>query len=161
MSFCVPYRGKPYFNGNQDAPAGVMARGLAVVRSTVTIAKAGVGVRPYGFLNSEVTLTGETFEDRTMLPQNYPKKVKVSDGKVQIVALQDGVEYIFDGITKSGTTFAVGEYVVVAADGELTDEAGGASGNLRIGRVQEIDIVHEGQTGCVVFKAESDLGNVA
>ncbi len=161
MSFCVPYRGKPYLNGNQDAPSGVMARGLAVVRSTTTIAKAGVGVRPYGFLNSEVTLTGESFEDRTMLPQNFPKKVKVSDGKVQIVALQDGIEYILKGNIKSGTTFAVDEYVVIAADGEFTDEAGGATGNLRIGRVQEISITHEGQSGCVVFKAESDLGNVA
>ena len=160
-SFCVPYRGAPPRNGNFTTPASAMARGLGVARSGSTVAKAGVGVIPLGFLNNEVTTDGPSYEEKVHIPESVHREKKVSVGQVQVIYYQPGVEYVMYGVTKSGTTFAVGEYVVQAANGQFTDEAGGTTGEARLGRVQEINVTYENETTAVAWKAEADLGNVA
>ena len=161
MSYTKEYRGKPVKHGNFETPAAAMARGVAVVRSGDTIALLGAGaLPPLGFLNNEVTTDGPSYEEKMHIPESILKERKISENVIEVIYYEPGLEYITYGNVLSGTTFAVGEYVVIAADGEFTDEAGGSAGNLRIGRVQEIDVVREGQTG-FVWKAEADLGVVA
>ena len=159
-TFCVPRRGQPVLQGNYETPASAMARGLAVVRSADTIAKAGAGSMPYGFLNHEVTLDGPSYEERVHIPTTIIAEVKVSEGVIQVVKYQPGIEYVMKGNTKSGTVFAVGEEVVIAPNGEFTDAAGGTSGGRKIGRVEEIGVTHMGESDCVVWTGESDLGTV-
>lgn len=153
----MPYRGQPLYDGNFDAPAVAMARGVFVDRSTLTVALAAVGVVPYGFLTSEVTTDGPSYEERVHIPGTVHDEVKVSEGKVGVLVFQIGMLYITAGNIKAGTTFAVGEFVVVAASGEFTDDAGAATGNQRVGRVDAINVTYAGET-CFVWKAEADLG---
>jgi len=160
MSYCVVYRGAPVRNGNFVTPAGAMARGLGVARSTTTIAKAGVGVIPIGFLNNKVTTDGPTYEEKMHISATVHAEKKVSVGQVQVIYYEPGIEYVMYGVNKAGTTFAVGEYVVQGSDGLFTDDAGAWSGNKRLGRVQEIDVLYGTTSEAVVWKAEADLGNV-
>jgi len=160
-TFCVAYRGNPGLHGNMDAPAVAMQRGLAVTRSSDTVAKAGAGVIPYGFLDSEVTTDGPNFEEKEFIPETIQNEVKVSVGKISVVPFVPGVEYVMSGNVESGITFAVGDSVVLAADGEITNESGiDNTGDQILGTVQEIDVVFEDVTDAVVWKAEADRGTV-
>lgn len=158
MSFTLNVVGHPSHDGTFDTPAGVMARGVAVVRSTDTIALAGAGVIPIGFLNTEVTLTGSSYEDDTHVPEATVRENKVSEGKVDIIHLQPGVNYATSGVTAGGTAFLVGEEVYVAANGELTDAAGATTGDRKIGIVEKINQTVEDQTDVMVFRASMNLG---
>lgn len=158
MSFTLPVLGHAPHDGSFDTPGSAMARGLAVVRSSDTVGKAGAGVVPYGFLNTEVTTDGPSYEERTHVPEGHFRENKVSEGKVEVIALADGVSYATSGVTKSGTTFAVGEKVYVAANGELTDDAGASSTHRQIGLVEKINQTVEDQTDVMVFQAQMNLG---
>jgi len=156
--FCVPYRGHAFSHGNFVTPASAMSRGIAVNRSGTTIAKAAAGSPPYGFLNTEVTTDGPSYEEKIHIPETIIYERKVSEGVVQVYAYDPGVEYVMRGNVKSGTTFAVGNYVYIAANGEFTNEAGASSGDVRIGKVEQISITYEGETDAVVWRALPDLG---
>lgn len=146
--------GKPVLNGLQDSPATAMAAGLAVVQSGATIALAGVGVRPLGFLMNEVTLDGPLFEELEFTPQGVYREVKVSDGKIQVLELSDGVSYDVVGNIEAAVTFAVGDFVAIAPNGEFRIAL---TTNLIIGQVTDIDLLVGGLTGGFRFKALSQL----
>lgn len=159
MSFTLPYRGAPPIDGNLDSPASAMPRGIGVVRSGTTVAKAASTDVPYGFLNSEVTIDGPLYEELIHIPESVIHEKKVSEGKVQVILYQPGNVYITKDNVKAGTTFAVGEQIFPAANGEFTDLAGASPGDVVIGVVEEIDLTHAGETGCVAWQAVSNLGS--
>jgi hypothetical protein len=155
ITFCVSYQGNPSLLGTYETPASAMARGIGVVRSSDTIAKASVGIEPLGFLNSEVTTDGPSFEELTFI-QNDNKIIhekKVSEGVVQLTNYEPGEFYVMSGNIKSGTTFAVDEYVYMAANGEFTDGAGASVGDEILGIVDAIDVTALNMTDAVVWKA--------
>ncbi len=160
ITFCEVYRGTPVRHGNFETPSGAMARGIGVVRSSDTVAKASVGIVPYGFLNSEVTTDGPTYEEliHAGLDSGIIKEKKVSEGVVQVIAYDPGTSYVIKGNVLSGTTFAVGEYVFMAADGEFTDLAGAAQGDTILGIVESITATWENETDCIVWQAVANLG---
>jgi hypothetical protein len=160
MDFTVVYRGNPPVDGNRDAPATAMARGVGVVQSGDTIVEAPRGSHPWGFLNSLVTTDGPSYEEdmHIGLDRDIMSEVKVSDGKVQVIGYQDGVEYISAGNVKSGVTLAVDEILYMAADGEFTDNAEATAGDLKIGVVKEINKSHMGETTAFVWQARVGLG---
>ncbi len=160
ITFCVGYRGNPVLQGNFETPAGAMARGLGIVRSSDTVAKAGAGVVPLGFLNSEVTTDGPSYEDLMHIPldSTIMNEKKVSTGVVQVVAYDPGTFYVMKGNVKAGTTFAVGEYIFMAASGEYTDLAGASVGDTVLGVIESITETFMGETSCVVWQAVANLG---
>jgi len=160
ITFCVPFRGNPVPHGNFDTPAGVMPRGIGVVRSSDTIAKAGAGIVPYGFLNSEVTSDGPSYEELVHigLDSTIMNEKKVSTGVVQVYPYVPGVEYVIKGNVKAGTTFAVGEMVFMAANGEFTDLAGASVGDVLLGAVEQIDQTFMSETDCITWQAIANLG---
>ena len=161
ITFCVPYRGNPVLVGNYDTPATAMARGLGVVRSILTIVEAGAGDVPEGFLNTEVTTDGPSYEELIHKPLDsvIMNEKKVSQGVVQIVGYDPGTYYVMKGNVKSATTFAVGEYVFMAASGEFTDLAGASVGDTILGVVESITEVWMSMTGCIVWQAVANLGD--
>lgn len=163
ITFTDVVRGDPPYDGNFDTPAGAMPAGIGVVRSTATVAKAGRGIVPYGFLNSEVTTDGPSYEEDIHIPIDSRRLMekKVSEGKVQVIGFQPGVVYISKGNVVSGVVFAVGEYVLMGADGEFSDIAGATSGDIILGVVEEIDRHHMGEDDCLVWQAVAGLGNKA
>ncbi len=160
ITFCEVYRGNPVRHGNYETPAGAMARGIGVVRSSDTVAKAGVGVVPFGFLNTEVTTDGPSVEELLFIPLDSKiiKEKKVSESVIQVIAYDPGTSYVIKGNVKAGTTFAVGEMVFMAADGEFTDLAGASVGDSVLGEVQEIDATWENEVDCMVWQAIANLG---
>lgn len=160
-TFTDVYRGGPPHIGNFDTPAGAMPAGIGVVRSTATVAKAGRGIIPEGFLNSEVTTDGSSYEEDLHVPIDSRRlmEVKVSEGKVQVIGYQPGVYYITKGNILAGVTFAVDEYILMAADGEFSDIAGATSGDIILGVVSEIDVHHMGMDDCIVWQAVAGLGS--
>jgi|GEM_PF-3514481 len=163
ITFTDVYRGDPPYDGNFDTPASAMPAGIGVVRSGDTVAKAGRGVVPYGFLNSEVTADGSSYEEDLHVPIDSRRLMeeKVSERKIQVIVFQPGAVYISKGNVVSGVTFAVGEYVVMGADGEFSDVGGATSGDIILGVVEEIDVTHMGEDDCLVWQAVAGLGNVA
>ncbi len=161
ITFTVPFRGNPVLIGNYETPAGAMARGVGVVRSTDTVALAGAGVVPVGFLNSEVTTDGPTYEEliHIGLDSTIMHEKKVSTGVVQVVGYDAGTFYVTKGNVKSGTTFAVDEMVFMAASGEFTDLAGASVGDTIIGVVEQIDQTFMNELNCMVFQAVGNLGD--
>ncbi len=161
ITFCVGYRGTPVLQGNFETPAGAMARGLCVERSSDTVAKSGAGTVPVGFLNSEVTTDGPSYEELShiALDSTIMNEKKVSTGVVQVVAYDPGTFYVMKGNVKEGTTFAVGEYVFMAASGEFTDLAGASVGDTILGIVESITETFMGETSCIVWQAIANLGD--
>ncbi len=159
-TFCVPYQGSPVLVGTYDTPAGAMARGTGVIKSSDTVALAGAGTVPEGFLNSEVTTDGPSYEERShiALDSVIIHEVKVSLAQVQVVAYAPGMYYVMRGNVLSGTTFAVDEYVYMAADGEFTDGAGASVGDTILGIVTAINETWEGLTDAIVWQAVANLG---
>ncbi len=160
ITFCVGYRGNPVLHGNLETPSGAMARGLGVVRSGDTIGKAGAGIVPLGFLNTEVTADGPSYEELMHIPldSTIMNEKKVSTGVVQVVAYDPGTFYVMKGNVLSGTTYAVGEYVFQAAAGEFTDLAGASAGDTILGIVESITETFMAETGCTVWQAIANLG---
>ncbi len=160
-TFCVAYRGAPVLDGNFETPAGAMARGVGVVRSSDTIALAGVGIVPLGFLNSEVTTDGPSYEELVHIPLDSTiiHEKKVSEGVVQVTAYDPGTYYVLKGNIEAGTTFAVGEYVYMAASGEFTDGNGANQGDTVLGVVEQIDVTFGNETDCIVWQAVANLGD--
>jgi len=160
ITFCVPFRGNPVPHGNFDTPAGAMARGVGVLRSSDTVALAGAGIVPYGFLNSEVTTDGPSYEELMHIPTDSTimNEKKVSTGKVQVYPYVPGVEYVMKGNVKAGTTFIVGEMVFMAADGEFTDLAGASVGDTLLGAVEQIDQTFMNEVDCITWQAIANLG---
>lgn len=161
ITFCVSYRGNPVLQGNFETPAGAMARGVGIVRSSDTIALAGAGVVPEGFLNSEVTTDGPSYEELVHIPLDSTiiHEKKVSEGVVQVTAYDPGTYYVMKGNVKGGTTFAVDEYVFQAASGEYTDLAGASAGDTILGIVSAIDVTFENEINCIVWQAVANLGD--
>jgi len=159
ITFCTTYRGNPVLHGNYDTPAGAMPRGIGVVRNGTTIAKAGAGIVPEGFLNSEVTTDGPSYEELMHIPldSTIMNEKKVSTGVVQITAYDPGSYYVLKGNVKAGT-FAVGEMVVMAANGEFTDLAGASVGDTLLGVVESITDTWMNETDCIVWQAVANLG---
>lgn len=160
ITFCVPYRGHAVVNGNFDAPATAMPRGIGVTRSSDTIVEASAGAEPYGFLDNVVTTDGPSVEELMYVPldSTIMNEVKVSTGKIRVTLYSPGIEYIMKGNVKSGTAFAVGEQVIIAANGEFTDSAGASAGDIILGVVEEIDVHYMGEDNCIVWKSTSGLG---
>ncbi len=160
ITFTEVYRGNPVRHGNYETPASAMARGIGVVRSSDTVAKASVGIVPFGFLNSLVTTDGPSYEEliHVGLDSGIIKEKKVSEGVVQVIAYDPGTSYVTKGNILSGTTFAVGEYVFMAASGEFTDLAGAAVGDTILGIVESITATWENETDCMVWQAVANLG---
>ena len=160
ITFCVPLRGNPIPDGNFETPAGAMARGVGIVRSSDTVAEAGAGVVPYGFLNTEVTTDGPSYEElmHKALDSTIMNEKKVSEGVVQVYPYVPGVVYVMKGNVLSGTTFAVGEMVFMAAAGEFTDLAGASIGDTLLGAVEEIDVTHMSEEDCISWQAIANLG---
>ncbi len=160
ITFCVPYRGVPVLLGNYDTPAGVMPRGIGVVNSSDTVAKAAKGSVPVGFLNSEVTTDGPSYEELIHIGQDslIKNEKKVSEGKVQVVAYDPGTFYVLKGNVLAGVTFAVDEQLLIAVDGEFSDLNGAAVGNTILGIVVAIDATFMNEVDCIVWQAISNLG---
>ena len=159
-NFTEEYRGKAPKDGNMEAPASAMAAGLGVVRSGSTIAKAGAGIVPYGFLWHDVTDDGPTYEEIKYIATSLVRERKVSDGKVTVILYDPGVVYISSAsVIKSSTTFAVGDYVYQAANGELTNDAAASVGDTILGIVEEISLTHQGETTAFAWQAIANLGN--
>ncbi len=160
ITFCVPFRGNPVPHGNFETPGSAMARGIGIVRSSDTVAKAGVGVVPYGFLNSEVTSDGPSYEElaHIALDSTIMNEKKVSTGVVQVYPYDPGVEYVLKGNVKAGTTFAKGEMIIMAADGEFTDLAGASVGDLVLGVIQQIDQTFMNELNCIFWQAVANIG---
>jgi len=159
-TFCIPYQGKPPIVGTYDTPATAMPRGIGVYKNGTTILESDSGTIPEGFLNTEVTTDGPDYEelmhistDSVIIHEN-----KVSEGKVQVYAYSPGDYYVMRGNVKSGTTFAAGEIVYMAADGEFTDDAVADVGDIKLGIVTEIGVTFEGVTDCIVWQAVAGLG---
>ena len=160
ITFCVPYRGFPVLQGNLETPSTAMARGLGVVRTGDTIVEAGAGIVPLGFLNSEVTVDGPSYEELIHIPldSTIMNEKKVSEGVVQVIGYDPGSFYVMKGNVLSGTTFAVGEMVFMAASGEFTDLAGASVGDTVLGVVESITETFMNETDCVVWQAVANLG---
>ena len=158
MSFTIPVLGHAPHDGTFDTPGSAMARGVAVIRSSDTVALAGAGVVPYGFLNTEVTTDGPSYEERIHVSEGHFRENKVLEGKVEVIVLADGVSYATSGVTAGGTTFAVGEKVFVGANGELLDDAAASTGDRQIGLVEKINQTVEDETDVMVFQAQMNLG---
>ena len=160
-TFCVTYRGNPVLQGNFETPAGAMARGVGVVRSSDTVVEAGAGVVQEGFLNTEVTTDGPTYEELMHIGTDSTiiNEKKVSTGVVQVTAYDPGTYYVMKGNVKAGTTFAVDEYVFMAASGEFTDLAGASAGDTILGVVSSITATFGNETDCVVWQAVANLGD--
>ncbi len=159
----IIYRGgTPIFNGNLAAPAGVMIRGVCVVNAAGVVALNGAASRPLGFLQSEVVLEVD-YQELLRIPESVMFEVPVSGGdakiKVQVLEIQDGINYIAYGdVIDGGTTFSVGDLVYAIAAGEIGDAAAAAVGDFPIGVVTEIGVTVEDTVGVgVVWKAQSTL----
>jgi len=137
-----------------------MARGVGIVRSGDTVTLAGAGVVPEGFLNSEVTVDGPSYEELMHVPidSTILHEKKVSTGVVQVVAYDPGTYYVMKGNVKAGTTFAVDEMVFMAASGEFTDLAGANVGDTVLGVVSSITATFGNETNCIVWQAVANLG---
>ncbi len=160
ITFTVPVRGNPPPHGNFDTPAGAMARGIGVVPSSDTVAACGSGLVPHGFLNSLVTTDGPTLEELMYIgiDSAIMNEKKVSEGKVQVFPYQPGVSYITKGNVLSGVTFAVDEYVYMAATGEFADGNGASEGDSILGVVEKIDVHFMGEDDCMEWQAVANLG---
>lgn len=157
------YRGgTPIFNGNLAAPTAVMIRGVCVVNSSGAVALNGAASRPLGFLQNEVVLEVD-YQELLRIPESVMFEVPVSGGdskiKVQVLEIQDGINYIAYGdVIDSSTTFAVGDLVYAIAAGLISNETNAASGDFPIGVVTEIDVTVEDDVDAgVVWKAQSTL----
>ncbi len=157
------YRGgTPIFNGNLAAPAAVMIRGVCVVNTSGAVALSGAATRPLGFLQSEVVLEVD-YQELLRIPESVMFEVPVSGGdakiKVQVLEIQDGINYIAYGAVIDGsTTFAKDDLVYAIAAGLISNAANAAVGDFPIGIVTEIDVTVEGTVaGGVVWKASSTL----
>lgn len=141
-----------------DTPASAMTRGLAVKKSSATIALAGAGDRPYGFLGTEVTTDGLSWLELETLPHAQVEENKVSEGKVIVILWEPG-DIATDNI-KSGESWAVGEKVAVTANGVLTVDAA-AQNDVYIGIVKAVDQTYGAQIGTMaVITLSQDLGLV-
>ena len=160
ITFCTAYRGSPVLLVNSDTPAGAMARGLGVSNSGATVAKAAAGAVPSGFLNSEVTTDGPSYEELIHIPQDSQIKneKKVSEGKVQVIAYDPGTFYVMKGNVLGGVTFAVDEQLLMAAAGEFSDLNGASVGHTILGIVVAIDVTFMNEVNCIVWQAISNLG---
>ncbi len=160
-TFCIPYQGQTVLIGTYDTPAGAMSRGTGVAKSSDTVALIGAGLVPEGFLNTEVTTDGPSYEELIHIPDDSViiHENKVSEGKVQMVGYAPGVYYVMRGNVLSGTTFTKDEYVFMAAAGEFTDLAGASVGDTILGVVTEIGATFEGLTDCIVWQAVANLGD--
>lgn len=157
------YRGRPIFNGNLAAPAGVMARGLAVVNTAGVVALSGAATRPLGFLQSEVVLEVD-YQKLLRIPESVMFEVPVSGGddkiKVQVLEYQDGTNYVMYGaeVIDASTTFAKDDLVYAIAGGKFANAANAAAGDFPLGRVTEIDVTVEDTVDAgVAWKAEATL----
>lgn len=157
------YRGgTPIFNGNLAAPTAVMIRGVCVVNSSGVVALNGAASRPLGFLQNEVVLEVD-YQELLRIPESVMFEVPVSGGdakiKVQVLEIQDGINYIaYGAIIDSSTTFAVGDLVYAIAAGLVSNATNAASGDFPIGVVTEIDVTVEDDVDAgVVWKAQSTL----
>lgn len=142
-------------DATMDAPASVMARGLAVVKDAATIDECATTERPYGFLATEVTADGLSFLELETIPHAEVEETKVSVGKVAVILWEPG-DIATDNI-KGTETWAVGELVGAGADGLLSVDAL-ATGDHYIGIVKEINAMYGGTTGMVVITLSHDLG---
>ena len=138
-----------------DAPASPMAAGIAVKKSGTTIALAGAGDRPYGFLRTNVTSDGLKYEELKYLPHAEVEETKVSVGKVSVVLWEPGM--IATDNIKGAENWAVGDKISVAANGELSNA--GAANDVYVGIVTEIDKNYGAQVGTMqVITLSQDLG---
>jgi len=144
-------------DGTMDAPAGAMARGLAVVKSSDTIAACGAGERPYGFLLIDVTADGLSTLEMDFIPHAEVEETKVSVGKVNVLIWEPG-DIATDNI-KAEETWAVGELIACTASGVLTNDP--AQGDYYIGIVKAIDQMYGATTGVAVITLSHDLGTKA
>lgn len=160
-TFCKVYRGHPVLDGNRTSPSGAMSMGVGVKLNGDTYALADVGTIPYAFLNNEVTVAGQDYEDMVHIPMDVNHVRKAQEGKVQLIRYQPGITYVIKGNVLSGVEFAAGEYVVMAANGEFSDENGASATNLRIGIVSAIGVTFAGKEDCIVWEAFADLGEKA
>lgn len=160
ITFCVGYRGNPVLQGNLETPPDAMARGLGIVRSVDTIAKASSGIVPLGFLNTEVTTDGPTYEEllHIGLDSTVMNEKKVSAGVVQVIAYDPGTFYVMKG-NVSGSAFVLYDMVLQASSGEFTALAGASVGDTVLGVVESITETFMGETGCTVWQAVANLGD--
>ena len=142
-------------DATMNAPASVMARGLAVVKDGATIDEVATTERPYGFLATEVTADGLSYLELETIKHAEVEETKVSVGKVAVILWEPG-EIATDNI-KAAEVWAVGELVAAGADGVLTVDAP-ATGDHFIGIVKEINASYGAATGLVVITLSHDLG---
>lgn len=164
ITFCVPYRNvnAAHPHGNFETPAAAMSRGIGVYTDGSTVVECTAGSIPYGFLNTEVTTDGPSYEERLFIPLDSIifNEVKVSTHKVQVFPYVPGVSYILKGNILSGTTLGQDEYVFMADDGEFCDLAAASAGHHYLGVVEETGVTFMSESNCIVWKAMANLGIV-